>query len=444
MEMSAKPANQNLVIYCIYVRAHSKAGTFAAVENDLQRIKDLHVDLIWFLPIHPIGKLNAKGSMGCPYSISDYRAVNPEYGTLKDFKSLLAAAHALGLKVMIDVVYHHTAHDSNLIADHPDWYRQDEKGVPVASVPVWTDIIDLKHPHPQLSQYLIESLQYWVDLGVDGFRCDVAPLLPLSFWQQAVAHFRTRDRNVIWLAESLYTQFVRDRRTAGLAAHSDCELYSAFDITYDYDIWPIWKAVALGKLPLQRYADMLAVQDAIFPNGFCKLRCVENHDQQRIMRFAPTREQALAWTAFQAFNRGAFLIFGGQESEAEETPSLVESEPVEWGDYELSAFLRKLTQLKKDDAQVHGRFALLSATDALQACWLGRDYSHYGVFNVSRTTQPISVQLPDGIFIDMLSDEQVEVKGGTIAAPETGRILRINSELNPRTYVPEYWDYEIT
>ena len=125
---------RNLVIYEVYVRNHGPNGSFADVEADLPRLRDMGVDVVWFMPIHPIGQLNKKGSLGCPYSIADYRAVNPEYGTKADFAHLIEAAHALGLKVMIDVVYNHTAHDSVLVGDHPNWYHQDASGKPVTTL----------------------------------------------------------------------------------------------------------------------------------------------------------------------------------------------------------------------------------------------------------------------------------------------------------------------
>ena len=158
---------------------------FADVAADLERIHNMGVDVLYFMPIHPIGALNKKGGLGCPYSIRDYEEVNPEYGTKPDFKELVERAHELGMKVMIDVVYNHTAHDSRLVADHPEWFHQDEQGRPVTTVPEWSDVIDLKFEDPALSEYLIGVLQDWARFGVDGFRCDVASLLPLEFWQQA-------------------------------------------------------------------------------------------------------------------------------------------------------------------------------------------------------------------------------------------------------------------
>ena len=165
---------RNLVIYEIYVRNHGANGTFSDVERDLHRLHTLGVDVLWFMPIHPIGESNKKGSLGCPYSIRDYREVNPEYGTKEDFTRLIQQAHEMSMKIMIDVVYNHTAHDSVLVREHPEYFHKDENGNPVTTVPEWSDVIDLKHSNPGLTSYLIETLQGWVEMGVDGFRCDVA------------------------------------------------------------------------------------------------------------------------------------------------------------------------------------------------------------------------------------------------------------------------------
>ena len=139
MAKETSPKLNNLIIYEIYVRSHTPEGTFRALIPDLPRIKKMGVDVVWFMPIHPIGKLNKKGSLGCPYSISDYRSVNPEYGTEADFKATIEAIHDLGMKVMIDVVYNHTAHDSILVREHPEFFHQDDKGKPVTTVPDWSD-----------------------------------------------------------------------------------------------------------------------------------------------------------------------------------------------------------------------------------------------------------------------------------------------------------------
>ena len=176
---------RNQVIYEVFVRNHSAVGTFQGVQKDLTRIQELGVDIIWLMPIHPIGDLHRKRSLGCPYSIQDYRAINPEYGTLEDFRSLVQSIHRLGLQVMIDVVFNHTSHDSWLASHHPEWFYHNPSGKIAGKVEDWTDVVDLDYSHPELWSYLIETLKFWVAEGVDGFRCDVASLVPVEFWQEA-------------------------------------------------------------------------------------------------------------------------------------------------------------------------------------------------------------------------------------------------------------------
>lgn len=435
---------RNLVIYEVYVRNHGPQGKFTEVEADLERIKALGVDVVWFMPIHPIGQLNKKGSLGCPYSISDYREVNPEYGTKADFARLIEKAHRLGMKVMIDVVYNHTAHDSVLVKDHPDWYHQDENGHPVTTVPDWSDVIDLKHPNPGLTRYLIDTLKGWATFGVDGFRCDVASLLPEEFWVQARQEVAEVKPGVIWLAESVHARFVEYRRYKNLSAISDSEIYRGFDLSYDYDIFAIWQAAVGGKVPVARYLEMLRFQDCVFPCNFAKMRCVENHDQMRIMKAASSYNQALAWTAFEAFNRGAFLIYGGQESAAFNTPSLFDLDKVDWKNYELSAFLSTLATLKKDPAQVNGQFILNAAEPVVQAVWEQPGANLVGLFNLNSFSGDVWVNLPDGEYEDVLSQSWLKVQGGKLAAPETAAILRVGGTLqNVRLFYSELMDFDL-
>ena len=175
---------RNKVIYSVYVRNHTNDGTFNAVAEDLDRIKSLGTDIIWFMPIHPIGVKNKKGSLGCPYANKDYRTTNPEYGTMDDFKSLVEKIHAKGMKCIIDVVYNHTSPDSNLSVEHPEFFYRKPDGNFGNKVGDWSDIIDLDYSNKELWQYQIDSLVMWAKI-VDGFRCDVASFVPVEFWKQA-------------------------------------------------------------------------------------------------------------------------------------------------------------------------------------------------------------------------------------------------------------------
>ncbi len=374
---------RDLIIYEVYVRNHGPNGTFDDVTADLPRIRDLGVDVVWLMPIHPIGLEGRKGSLGSPYAIRDYRDVNPEHGTREDLRRLIDRAHDLGLKVMIDVVYNHTARDSRLVAEHPEYFHQDADGLPVTTVPEWSDVIDLKHGHPGLTEELVSTLEDWARFGVDGFRCDVASLVPVDFWREARARVERVKPGVIWLAEAVHAGWIGFRRARGLSGWTDSELYDAcFDLTYDYDIWPVFQAAVRGDMPVSRYLEVVQLQECIYPATYVKMRCVENHDQVRIMRLAPTPAQARAWTALAAFERGAFLLYSGQESAAWRTPSLFEVDRVRWGTYELAPFLTRLARLKKDPAETDGGFLFLADAPAVQAAWLHPGGSLYGVFNV--------------------------------------------------------------
>lgn len=420
----------NLVFYEVYVRNHGSKGTFVDVEKDLHRIKSLGVDVVWFMPIHPIGKVKKKGNMGCPYSIRDYRDINPEYGNKKDFERLITKAHSIDLKVMMDVVFNHTAHDSVLAMNHPDWFVQDENCKPTSTVPDWSDAVDLKYSNQELEKYLIETLLIWVKLGIDGFRCDVASLIPLEFWAKSRKAVNEINPEFIWLAESVDAKWVAQRREMGFNTNSDSELYNLFDITYDYDIWPIWHAAVQGKVKCERYIEMLRFQDCIYQQNYIKLRCVENHDRDRIMALAPSRSQALAWTAFQAFNKGAFLIYAGQESAVTTSPSLFEIDKVNWGNYELQDYITKLMLLKKDRAQVEGKFALVNSNSGIQATWIHPEGSLYGMFNTEASKGIITVPLDDGIYKDLLSNRSIIIKNRKTSWHEDAVIFRYKKSFN--------------
>ena len=196
------------IIYQVYNRNHNESGTFRELIEDLPRIKSLGVDIVYLLPIHPIGKKDKKGTLGCPYSISDYRAVNPEYGTLEDFVALIEAVHEWDMKIMIDVVYNHTSRDSYLLQHHPEWFYKNAEGEFANRVGDWSDITDFDYSqHESLWEELIDCLTYWAKLGVDGYRCDVASFVPVEFWLRARREVSKINPHFIWLAETVDKRF---------------------------------------------------------------------------------------------------------------------------------------------------------------------------------------------------------------------------------------------
>ena len=175
---------RSYTFYQVFPRQHSKTQDFKGVIKDLDRIKKMGVDVLYLLPIHPIGEVARKGSKGSPYSIVDYYAIHEDLGTLEDFQVLIDEAHQRGMKVMIDIVFNHTSRDSVLVKDHPDWFYKNAHGEFANRVGDWSDITDLDFRKYEVWDYLTNVLVYWAKM-VDGFRCDVAPLLPIDFWVQA-------------------------------------------------------------------------------------------------------------------------------------------------------------------------------------------------------------------------------------------------------------------
>lgn len=404
---------RNMTLYSIFVR--NFGGTFKAVEADLPRIRALGVDAVWLLPIHPIGREKRKGSLGSPYAISDYRAVNPEFGTTDDFTQLCDTAHALGLKVLIDVVYHHTAPDSVLAKTHPEYFYRKPDGSFGNHVGDWSDIIDLDFENRDLWDELINTLCFWARY-VDGFRCDVAPLVPLGFWLEARKRVETVHKGCIWLAESVEHGFIRYNRMQGLTAHSDSELYQAFDICYDYDIYDDFAAYAKGEIPLSAYVKALERQESTYPADYVKLRCTENHDRPRTAALFPDRIMRENWLAWNFFQKGLSMLYCGQEWGVDHTPSLFDPDPViREGEPMHEALMKKLIVMKKDPLFSDGVYTLEAReSDVIVSTWALGNRRAVGVFSMRGRSACIEIPLPDGVYPDLLSGTNCTVERGTV------------------------------
>ena len=415
---------RNQVMYCVYVRNHTEEGTFRSLMADLPRIKALGADVIWLMPIHPIGVVGKKGSLGCPYAVRDYRAVNPAYGTMEDFRCLVEEIHHLGMRCIIDVVYNHTAPDSWLAQHHPEWFFHRPDGSLGNRVGDWTDVVDLDYRHRELWDYQIESLRQWAEL-VDGFRCDVASLVPVAFWEEARAACAQVKPDLLWLAESVHTDFLRQMRAAGVGGWSDGELYQAFDVTYDYDIWTWYQGYLRGEVPLQTYVEILRLQDGLYPENYVKLRCLENHDQPRIAGLVADRRRLENLTAFQMFQKGMALVYAGQEWADVHTPSLFEKDVVdrETGT-DLSPLIRRLAEIKKDEIAARGSWELRTVEGLVFGCYQLGDQFLCGVFCLEGTGGQITVDLPDGSCPELLRGGSVEVKDGAVVSQGRPLIFR--------------------
>ena len=308
---------KDAVIYQIWERAYSQKGDFNSITADLDRIKTLGVDVLWLMPVHPVGQVKKKGSVGSPYAVRDYYGVNPDYGTPADLKRLVAEAHKRNLKVIIDVVLNHTAWDNKLITEHPEFYKKNDKGEIVPPVPDWADVAGLDYSKPELRKYIIDNLKSWIrDYDLDGFRCDVALFIPTDFWEVARAEVDKVKPNTIWLAE----------------AEKPDLLVKAFDVDYAWNMHSTLTEVLQGAKPASALRKLWEEQLATNAKGAIRMRFSDNHDERRaIARFG--EKGALAGQTLAFTLDGLPLIYNGMEvgDTAESgAPALFERLPIFW------------------------------------------------------------------------------------------------------------------
>ena len=408
-------ALRSKVLYSVFVRTHTPEGTFRALEGDLDRLRSLGVDILWLMPIHPIGEESRKGTWGSPYAIRDYRAVNPDMGTVEDLQHLVEECHKREMKLIIDVVYNHTSPDSVLAHDHPEFFLRDENGNPTRRVADWSDIVDLDYSNAPLWDYQIETLVQWAKI-VDGFRCDVASSVPVEFWcraREAVAQVRP---NAIWLAESVHGIHNRILRSHGAVAVSDGDLYRAFDITYDYDIWPHIEECFEGPHGLKTFLHMLNMQEAAYTENYIKLRCLENHDQPRAASRVETEESLRNYFAMLYFLRGTTLLYSGMEFAPRHQVSLFEKED-SFGEknIDLQEYLRTLRKMKAALPLAEGAFWAEEGSEGIALMSYDCPTQHVrGVFGLYGHRGTVAVELPDGVYENLLGGT-VTVEKGCVA-----------------------------
>jgi glycosidase len=304
------------VVYEVFTRNFSQEGTFNALTARLDELNDLGVDVLWLMPIHPLGEKNKKGALGSPYAVRDYLAIDPALGTTNDFKRLVREAHARGMKVIIDIGANHTAWDSVLMA-HPEFYKQDAAGRIISPNPDWVDVAGLDYRNGDLRRYMIDMLKFWVsDFDLDGFRCDVAYEVPRDFWEAARAELDPLRPDLCMLAE---------------ASHPEL-LLKAFDMDYSWPLHAALNDVLLHDAPASKLRTTWEDSRRRFPRGALHLRFSDNHDEARaVARFGI--RGALAAQVMMLTLDGVPLFYNGMEvGDATESgaPALFEKLPVFW------------------------------------------------------------------------------------------------------------------
>jgi len=331
---------RDAVIYQVNLRQFTAEGTLAAAERQLPRLKELGVDILWLMPIHPIGEKNRKGSLGSPYAVRDYRAVNPEFGTFDDLKRFVEQAHSLGMHVILDWVANHSAWDNPLVTKHPDWYERDWKGdFHPTSWWDWSDIIEFDYSKSELRRYMADAMAFWVrEAGIDGFRCDVAAYVPLDFWNE-VRRELDAIKPVFMLAE---------------AASRDMH-YEAFDATYAWGLHSALHDVARKGASVDALAGHYSEQDNLFPRGSMRMVFTSNHDKNswegtEFEMFGDAVQAAIVLTFV---GDGIPLIYNGQEAGNSKRLEFFERDPIQWQEHLHAALFKRLIEIKSAHPALH-------------------------------------------------------------------------------------------
>lgn len=321
-------------IYEVNVRQYTPEGTFKAFSKHLDRLQKMGVQTLWFMPINPISKVDRKGSLGSYYAVADYTAVNPEYGTMADWKALVKQAHEKGFKVIIDWVPNHTGCDHYWLTKHPDFYVKDKDGKPAMAAD-WADTKKLNYANPELRDTMIAQLKFWIKTtGLDGFRCDVAGDVPDDFWVRAITELR-KEKNIFMLAEG-------DKP----ALNAD-----GFDATYTWNDFDLYKKIAKGVRKASDFDSALNRTDQEFPANALRMFFTSNHDENTWNKAdyetTPGASHAPFAVMTQTMKRSVPLIYSGQEEPFLRAIRFFDKDTITLGKYQREKFYTTLLALRK-------------------------------------------------------------------------------------------------
>lgn len=333
VELKHPQWSRNATIYEANIRQFTTEGNFKAFEGHLPRLKELGIDIIWLMPVHPIGVKNRKGKLGSYYSVKDYLAVNPEFGTMEDFKNLVKKIHSMGMYVIIDWVANHSAWDNPLVDQHPEYYSLNVDGnfQPTPWYD-WEDIIDFDYDQPGLRKYMTEALKFWVkETDIDGFRCDVAGFIPVDFWDNVRAEL-DQIKPVFMLAE-----------------WESRDLHKkAFDMTYSWSLWDKMHAVTKEGKSISGLVEYMAHDVTTFPPDGYRMTFTENHDKNswegtQFSNFGDGLEAAMVMASTV---NGMPLVYSGQEAGLDRSLAFFDKDLIVWKPNRNAEIYQMLFDLK--------------------------------------------------------------------------------------------------
>jgi cyclomaltodextrinase / maltogenic alpha-amylase / neopullulanase len=393
-------------IYEVNIRQFTEEGTFKAFQEHLPRLKKLGVDILWLMPINPIGEKNRKGTLGSYYSVRDYKEINPEFGSKEDFISLVDEIHNQGMYVIVDWVANHTSWDNPWVTDHPDFYSKDSFGNFVLPVADWADVIDLNYDNKELWKEMTDALKYWVEeFNIDGYRCDVAGMIPTEFWEEVRPEL-DKIKPVFMLAE-WDTPEMHDK---------------AFDMTYDWNLHKLMNGIYKGEKSSSDLKEHIIEDQKLYPEYAFKMQFTSNHDENSWngTEFERLGEAAEMFAVFVNVIPGMPLIYSGQEAAFNKRLDFFEKDLIVWNENNFTKLYSKLNSLKNynkalwngnkggpiefiDDNTQENVLALIRSRDEDKV---------FALFNMSakETRVKINSHLINGSYYDFETDKPIEIK----------------------------------
>ncbi len=408
LQMKHADWSRNANIYEVNIRQYTPEGTINAFRKHLPRLKDMGVDILWLMPVQPIGKKNRKGTLGSYYSVRDYKAVNPEFGTMDDLKALVSEAHGMGMHVILDWVANHSSWDNVWTKEHPDFYEKNEDGS-FHSPYDWTDVIEFNYDNPAMRDSMIRALEFWVKKAdVDGYRCDVAGMVPTDFWNDVRTRLE-KIKPVFMLAE--------DEDNVELVEY-------AFDMNYTWKMMHLMNDIVKGKKKASKIWGNLAWSKHTFPSYVYRMYFTSNHDENSWNGTTKERlgDGTQAFAVLTYLVPGMPLIYSGQEAANAKRLRFFEKDTIDWSNVALGGFYKTLNELKKNNK------ALWNGTAGGDIIRIGRDQNKnvfacerkkddnriLAIINLSAKKQKFTIDsdMFVGDFTDVFRDEKVTIDVG--------------------------------
>ncbi len=396
----------NAGIYEVNVRQFTEEGNFAAFEEHLPRLKNLGVKILWFMPIHPIGEVNRKGTLGSYYSVKDYKAVNPEFGTMEEFKALVKKIQDMGMYVILDWVANHSAWDHPWTVTNPEFYEKDSSGnfTPPHGTD-WSDVIQLDYNNKEMRSAMLDALKFWVEeANIDGYRCDVAAMVPTDFWID-VRKELDKIKPVFMLAE----------------AHEP-ELHQAFDMTYNWQLKDVMNRMAAGEDNVDSLIEHVNNEYEQYPEDAFRMTFTTNHDEnswngtsyERLGEGVPT------FTVLTGTLPGMMLVYNGQEAGLNKPLEFFEKDLIEWKDHEMFGLFQKLLELKRTNkalwnGEKGGKLEVLDTEqfeDIFSFVREKDDNKIFTIFNFSDEAKEVTIESPkiQDSFTNLFTEDFVKIK----------------------------------